>query len=213
MHLTALALLPLALVACSGTVATHDGAPPVASSGDAGPVGDDPEVFGQDGGGSASVDLAPPPPDLSPPPPLKPDASPVQSYGACKTSCAGTSHLLHNAKYNKWVKVVLCTPSRYDIFMGEQQSGPFYKVGDTAGHGQDHCELVNPSFTLTHEDNIDSGSCPTCKEKSAGSVAGIPWLWGTPMYWRSALGQPFNFGLANKQSINTSCWYECGVSF
>lgn len=207
-------LSSLALVfvlACSGQVAAPDSAPPPPAAGfaDATPGGPDPEVFGRDG--ALPADLAPLPPDQGPPP--VPDAAPPKLYPTCQTSCTGATHVLYSAKVNKWVQVVLCSPQRYDIFVGEQQGGPFYKVGDTAGHGQDHCELVNPSFTLTHEDNVDSGNCPTCAVQHAGSVQGIPWLWNTPMYWRANLGEPLTFGTAQKSSIHTSCWYECGVTF
>lgn len=138
---------------------------------------------------------------------------PSLSYGSCAAPCAGAEHILYNATYDKWIKIVLCTPSRYDLFMGEAESGPFYKIGDTAGHGQDHCELVNPAFTLSHEDGVNSGSCPTCAVQHAGSVQDIPSLWGTQVYYRAVFGEPFTFAQALNPAIHTSCWYECGVSF
>jgi len=211
----------ISLTACSGgqVIATDDDGGTGDRAGDSSsqgnnPGGQDPEIF--DMGTPPTTDLATAAPADQGPAPATPDAATSAAplpYGSCKTPCSGASHLLYNQKYSKWVKVVLCSPARYDIFMGEQQSGPFYKVGDTGGHGQDHCELVNPAFTLTHEDYINSGNCPTCKLWSAGSVQNIPWLWNTPMYWRSKLGDPFTFGTAQKSSIHTSCWYECGVSF
>jgi len=138
---------------------------------------------------------------------------PSLSYGSCDAPCAGAAHVLYNAAYGKWIKVVLCTMERYDLFMGEAESGPFYKIGDTAGHGQDHCELVNPSFTITHEDDVGSGSCPTCEVQHAGSVQNLPSLWGTNVYYRANFGEPFTFAPALSPSIHTSCWYECGVTF
>lgn len=198
--------------ACNGgSVAVWDSGTPPPSRADAGSGGLDPELFGRDG--ALFPDLAPPAPDQGSPQ-QQPDASPTpQPYGTCQSPCSGATHVLYSPKVNKWVQVVLCSPQRYDIFVGEQQSGPFYKVGDTAGHGQDHCELVNPSFTLSHEDMVDSGNCPTCKVQGAGSVQNIPWLWNKQMYWRANMGQPLTFGIAQKGSIHTSCWYECGVSF
>lgn len=84
------------------------------------------------------------------------------AYGTCQQPCTGTSKVFFNSEYSKWIKVVLCSPSRYDILIGENQQGPFYKVGDTGGHGQDHCELVNPNFAeLSSDDDVTSGNCPT----------------------------------------------------
>ena len=73
------------------------------------------------------------------------------SYGQCEAPCAGATRKIFNQKYQKWIKVVTCSTSQYDIFMGETESGPFFKIGDLAGHGQDHCELLNEDFTLPDE--------------------------------------------------------------
>ena len=182
----------------------------------------DPEKFNRDKGlskdlGAATTDLTPEARDVAPPP-LRRDAgeAPIvspQAYGRCKTACAGATQVFHNAKYDKWVQVVLCTSRRYEILLGDTESGPFYKVGDKAGHGQDHCELVNPSFTLAVEDSISSGNCPSCAVGGAGSVVDIPWLSGKPIYTRGAWGKPFLLEKADKIFIHTSCWYECGVAF
>lgn len=138
----------------------------------------------------------------------------VPPYGTCSQPCNGESKVMFNTKYSKWIKVVLCSPSRYDILMSESQSGPFFKVGDTGGHGQDHCELVNANFAdLRSDDDITSGNCPTCKAQSAGTVVEIPKLFGGKIYSRSKFGTPFVFEDATRWGIHTSCWYECGVSF
>jgi hypothetical protein len=132
----------------------------------------------------------------------------------CSEHCAGAEHVLFNSTYGLWVKVVLCSSQRYDLFLGASQTGPFYKIGDTAGHGQDHCELVNSGFTIAHEDDINSGSCSTCDVDGAGSVVNIPELFETPMYHRAYFGEAFELTpSADKWGIHTSCWYQCGVSF
>ncbi len=135
-------------------------------------------------------------------------------WGNCDVHCSGAEHVIHNAAYGVWVEVVLCSPDRYDLLLGASQAGPFYKIGDTAGHGQDHCELVNPGFTIPNEDDINSGSCSTCAAAGAGSVVNIPELFETPMYVRAHFGEPFELTpSADRWGIHTSCWYECGVSF
>ena len=41
-------------------------------------------------------------------------------------------------------------------------TGTCQEIGDTAGDGQDHCELVNPASTIPNEDDVKSG-CPACE--------------------------------------------------
>lgn len=144
----------------------------------------------------------------------EPVVNTVPSYGSCSTPCNGKAVTLLNAKYDKWVKVVLCSPQRYDILMGDSEAGPFYKIGDTGGHGQDHCELVNFEFSdLRSDDDIKSGNCPTCMVQGAGSVTNIPEILGKRIYSRSRWGEQFELRDATSSGIHTSCWYECGVSF
>jgi hypothetical protein len=46
------------------------------------------------------------------------------------------------------------------------------------GHGQDHCELVNPAFTIPNED-ITSGGCTSC------SVGGVVDVMDVPVFARA----------------------------
>lgn len=46
------------------------------------------------------------------------------SYSTCQQPCTGTSKVFFNSEYSKWIKVVLCSPSRYDILIGENQQVP-----------------------------------------------------------------------------------------
>ena len=139
--------------------------------------------------------------------------NPALAYGTCGAPCAGESKVIYNEKYHKYVKVVLCSRERYDLFMGEAEAGPFYKIGDNSGHGQDHCELVNPTFTNPIDDDVASGTCPTCRVMSAGNQI-IPALWGIKMYHRSRMNEGFQLAEdVTQRGILTSCWYECGASF
>lgn len=135
------------------------------------------------------------------------------AYGSCTAPCAGITRVVFNARYSKYIKLVHCSEARYDMFMGESASGPFYKIGDTGGHGQDHCELLNESFTIPHEDDVTSGTCKKCAVGHAGSVGKLPAQWGTKIYHRSRFGESFTFADALHWSIHTSCWYQCDVSF
>lgn len=164
-----------------------------------------------------STTVAKPSSSSSPKPPQSPALTPtpkVQPYGQCQNPCSGVEKVFLNSKFNKWVKVVLCSSARYDILMSEAETGPFYKIGDTSGHGQDHCELVNNSFsTLSSDDDVKSGNCPTCNVAGAGSVTNLPEIFGKNIYSRSRMGEQFALGAATNWGIHTSCWYECGVNF
>ncbi len=179
-----------------------------AATGETGYLPPDPEFPKQD--------AAPPKPDSAPPAPdlPRPDTKAPSVYGsACAKPCGGSTRVMHNAKYGKWIKVVRCSPQRYDLLMGSTKAGPFYKIGDGGGHGQDHCELVNPSFTITNDDTITSGSCKSCKVKGVGNVQGLSGLKGSSVYHRSSFGKPFKLTpVSATVGIHTSCWYECGVS-
>jgi hypothetical protein len=137
----------------------------------------------------------------------------------CADTCNGAVHYVdQTAKYGLWVKVVNCSPKtdRYDLFLGASMAGPFYKIGDLANGGQDHCELVNPTFTLTSEANAASGSCPTCAIDYGGRVVNHPSYFGTSIYYRGYFGDPFLFTSdipKDAPNADTACWYECGVSF
>jgi hypothetical protein len=111
--------------------------------------------------------------------------------------------------YGKWVGVSLCSASRYKIFLGDDPQGVFYEIGDYAGHGQDHCELVNPSFRIPNEDDITSGGCSSCSIDSA-HVFQPPV--GSQGWSRARFGDPFRFESSWPQyNLYTAQWYECGV--
>lgn len=214
--------LQLTFAACDGGTlgdqqapGSHDASGAVAMDGGASadlPTGKkpDPEFPGKDAGAQPKPDQSPAPDLMSP----KPDTRPPGVYGAkCAAPCTGSTRVMYNAKYAKWIKVVRCSPTRYDLFMGTSKGGPFYKIGDGGGHGQDHCELVNPWFTIVNDDDIKSGSCKACNVKGIGNIQGIPAFKNSGVYHRSKFGEQFSFKpVSQTVGIHISCWYECGVS-
>lgn len=155
-----------------------------------------------------------PPSDAGPPPPPPVDAGPPPppSDPPCSERCDGAvSYVDQTAKYGLWVKVVRCkSPGRYDLYLGPTASGPFAKIGDDNLSGQDHCELVNPAFTMVDDATMSVGTV-----EYGGAVYAYPAAYGTALYHRAYLGQPFKYAAdatTEKNSL-TSCWYECGVSF
>ena len=131
------------------------------------------------------------------------------TYDRAESGCAGGARWVHyDTAYKKWVGAELCSPSRYKLFLGETQDGVFHELGDTAGDGQDHCELVNPNFTIPNEDEITSGTCKTCASQMGDWESPGP----VPVYTRANFGQPFELISWPENNVYTSLWYECGVS-
>ena len=117
-----------------------------------------------------------------------------------------------HSRYERYVGVISCDkPGRYKIFLGNSPSDPFFQIGDNSGHGQDHCELVNPNFRITADDDITS-ACPECDIKTiqVGSLD----LENIKGYYRQGFGDDFlcyrNTGRIAFwwDAVN---WYECGI--
>jgi hypothetical protein len=124
-----------------------------------------------------------------------------------ETPCTNSGFVRWSPPYQKWIAVSLCTATRYKIFLGEAQGGPFYSIGDFAGNGQDHCELVNPAFTIPNEDDITSGGCTTC---ALGPYINPV---GTIGYSRARFGEQFTFQPVWPMfNLYTPTWYECGIA-
>ena len=138
------------------------------------------------------------------------------SYGCFDTfdepSCDGARYVSFNETYQKYVGVILCAADRYKLYLGESEEGVFYQIGDYAGHGQDHCELVNPAFTIPNEDDIQSGGCTDCATSADQSWYANPV--GTQGYSRGVFGQGFTFEpVWPEYNLYTVDWLSCGVSF
>ena len=127
-------------------------------------------------------------------------------------SCDGARYVSFNDAYQKYVGVILCAADRYKLYLGESADGVFYQIGDYAGHGQDHCELVNPSFTIPNEDDITSGGCSGCATSADSSWYSNPI--GTQGYSRANFGDAFEFEpLWPEYNLYTVEWLSCEVSF
>jgi hypothetical protein len=121
--------------------------------------------------------------------------------------CTGDRYVRFDDKYGVFVGAVLCGDSRhYKLYMSDRVTAPFLEIADFAGHGQDHCELVDPQFTIPDEDDITSGGCTDC---SVGAVIDIN---GPPVYARATFGTPFQRGTSGFWADLTNAQYSCGVS-
>lgn len=67
------------------------------------------------------------------------------SHSVARVSCNNGQYIKKNTKYEnvaKYVGVVLCSPTKYKIFLGNSVDGEFLDVADKMGYGEDHCEYV-----------------------------------------------------------------------
>jgi hypothetical protein len=122
------------------------------------------------------------------------------------TPCNGERWVRFDSSYGVWVGAVLCSPHAYKLFLSDTEDGTYYEIGDTAGNGQDHCELVSPSFTIPDEDDVTSGGCPACG--TGPMVLSEP----EAVYSRGYFGQCFAFQPAWPANTYSVQWYECGVT-
>jgi hypothetical protein len=127
----------------------------------------------------------------------------VLDFPPDEQSCEGPSFVRWSSEQNLWVGAVSCGDGSVRLYLAESEQGPFLPALDTAGHGQDHCELLVPGFTLGNEDDIASGSCASC---STGPNIAIE---GKAGYVRSQLGEPFvlvaETGAWSYQTSRLSC--------
>jgi hypothetical protein len=133
-------------------------------------------------------------------------------WSADEMNCDGASYRRFDARYGLWVGLVSCG-SGYRFFLSETADGSYLPAADYGGHGQDLCELVDPSFSIPNEDDITSGGCTDCSIGTNYSfIAG-------EVFARGAFGQPFIRGEAPPwgpyQSSVIRCAsgpVECGIA-
>ena len=90
------------------------------------------------------------------------DAIDETYWSAEAMNCDGPSFRRFDARYGLWVGLVSCGDAGYRFFLSEVAEGPYLPATDSSGHGQDFCELVDPSFRIELGDVISSGGCTEC---------------------------------------------------
>jgi hypothetical protein len=125
-------------------------------------------------------------------------------------SCTGAKYVRNTTYQGLYVAAVLCETAptaKIKLLLAAAAAGPYREIADTAGHGQDWCELVNPNFTLPNPDDITSGGCATCEIGSNFIVA------AAPFYARGSLGQSFTLTTtAPVWGTQSSPYVKCGVT-
>lgn len=120
-------------------------------------------------------------------------------------TCLGDQWVRYDEGLRLWVGLTTCSANETRIYLSATAEGPFAAAADTAGHGQDHCELVNAAFTLTNEDDITSGGCADC-----ATGPNLP-LEGLPAFARANLGEPFAFVENTPEWSHQVSRLSCGV--
>jgi len=122
-------------------------------------------------------------------------------------SCKGEQLVRFSEKYKLYTGLTLCNETdEFRLYISRDLDGEYLPATDTGGHGQDHCELVNPTFTLPNTDNINSGGCKSC-----ATSRNLP-LEHMDVWARSNIGKPFKQVRSGTWSYQTSR-LKCGVSF
>jgi hypothetical protein len=75
------------------------------------------------------------------------------SYG--RSECFGDKKYVKKTGYKVgvYVGVVLCSPTRYKIYLSDSLNETFLDIGDNIQSGEDHCEFVG----ATQQSNITIG--------------------------------------------------------
>ncbi|XP_062570811.1 uncharacterized protein LOC134232853 [Saccostrea cucullata] len=113
-------------------------------------------------------------------------------------ACYGDMYI-KNSTYNpgKYVGIILCSPTRYHLFLSDDIDGMFYNIADGSGSGDDHCELVGGSSSTAIE-SPDYENSP--------DIQG---------FYRSNMNQAFSFGDIGYLGTSYNwfgTWLECGVT-
>jgi hypothetical protein len=121
--------------------------------------------------------------------------------------CTGARYVRHDDRYGLWVGAIQCgDANHYKLYMSDARDRSFLQIADYAGDGQDHCELVNPAFTIPDEDDITSGGCTAC------SVGNLIDVIDVPVYARARFGEPFQRVTSVFWADLTTTMYACGVA-
>lgn len=127
-------------------------------------------------------------------------------HESVKSACTQDSFVAYNKVYEVWVGALTCSDDRYKLVMSDKKDGVFHEIVDFSGHGQDHCELVNPKFELPDDDDINS----VCVNCATGEMKDPI---GTPAYARAYVGESFTVvDKTGEWGDLTSEWYECGIA-
>lgn len=111
-------------------------------------------------------------------------------------SCSGGARYVKKSDFNPYLYVgaMLCSASRYKLFLSFSPGGPYYEIADISGSGHDHCELIGGTeTTAVVGDSVGSAS-------------------GERGFWRGSIGHDFSFEAVTAPGSWRAGWYECGIN-
>jgi hypothetical protein len=164
----------------------------------------------------APDDDALPPTDPTSPPddPQEPTEPATCGFGGTtfrfpedELSCSGPQFVRFDDRFDLFVGVSTCQDTgEVRVYLSREEQGPFLPAADTAGHGQDHCQLVNPAFTFQpNSDDITSGGCVTC---STGT--NLP-LENRSVWVRANIDEQFTFVPQSPTWSHQTSRLRCGI--
>lgn len=137
-------------------------------------------------------------------------------------------YVKYNEKFKLWMGIVLCVNSatgepvntRYKLYLSNSKTGDttegsgkgkYFEATDTAGHGQDHCELLKEGFTFfANGDSITSGNCPNCQIGNSFQAS------LNQTYYRAYFGDDFRlyneFNYTSPWGKQASSWISCDTA-
>ena len=117
--------------------------------------------------------------------------------------CDGARYVRYDAEYEMWVCVVDCERG-YRLHLSTDAGGPYYPIVDWFGHGEDHCELLDPGFHIADEGDITSGGCSEC--------FCTDWMrfGGWPVWERGYFGGSFRLE-ERCDLVDDACYLGCNV--
>ncbi|XP_064603935.1 uncharacterized protein LOC135469263 [Liolophura sinensis] len=119
-------------------------------------------------------------------------------YDTTWNGCRGPQYVQlsgYDFGHGKYVGVVLCSPSKYKIFLSDDLQKKFLNIGDRTGNGEDHCEFVR-SYRKARFVSDHVG--PTTEIDGFGRAQ-----WGVRPYRRK-------IGLSH--GYRSPKWYDCGIA-
>lgn len=150
---------------------------------------------------------------------------------ACGAASSYTQAMTYRyVKYDQtsglWMGIVLCINpatggllnTRYKLYLANAKAGDttagsgagkYFEATDTAGNGQDHCQLLKTGFTIANEDSITSGNCPGCAINYFGQAS------LNQTYYRGTFGSKFtlyNSATSSPWGQQAAGWIACDTS-
>ena len=123
------------------------------------------------------------------------------NYPRDELACNGAQMVRFDSIQALWVGVVSCGDDSFAqvrLYLSDNEYD-FFPATDTAGHGQDHCELINDSFgRLRDEDDITSSGCRDCS-----TTTNLP-LENVYVFSRSRSGERFVFQESGRWAYQTT---------